>query len=209
MAAAAVRFGPIDVAFDESLLRPRPWTLAHSEWAAELTDGRPMLEVGCGAGHIGLAAAVLSGCRVVQVDRDPAACRWAAINAAANGCGELAEQRCGHAEDVLSESERFGVVIADPPYVPSADVHLYPDDPVGAIDGGPDGLDSVRSFLSGIAGHVEPGGSVVLQVRGAGQVDQLEEWLREPSSPPFVVTGSRTYGDTRALARLVVRAGAA
>ena len=207
MAATAVRFGPIDVAFDESLLRPRPWTLAQSEWAAELSDGRPMLEVGCGAGHIGLAAAVLSGARVVQVDRDPAACRWAAINAAANGRGHVVEQRCGSAEDVLGDEERFGVVIADPPYVPSSEVHLYPEDPLGAIDGGPDGLDSVRSFLAGIAGHVDPGGSVVLQLRGLSQVDQLEVWLREASSPSFTVAESRSYGDSRALTRLENRPG--
>ncbi len=199
-----MRFGPIEVAFDESVLRPRPWTLAQSEWAAELTAGSSMLEVGCGAGHIGLAAAVLSGARVVQVDRDPAACRWAAVNAAANGCGQLVEQRCGLAEDVLDGAERFGVVIADPPYVPSCQVDLYPEDPLGAIDGGPDGLDSVRSVLSAIADHVGHDGSVVLQLRGMAQVEQLEVWLGDPSSPPFMVTESRSSGDLRALARLVI-----
>ena len=209
MTAAAVRFGPIDVAFDESLLRPRPWTLAQSEWAAELSEGSPMLEVGCGAGHIGLAAAALSGARLVQLDRDSAACRWAGVNAAANGYAELVEQRCGRAEDVLGEGERFGVVIADPPYVPSSEVHLYPEDPLRAIDGGRDGLESVRDFLTGIAGHVDRGGSVVLQVRGLAQVGQLEAWLRDSSAPPFEVTESRPYGDLRALARLEVRAGAA
>ena len=207
MTAAAVRFGPIDVAFDETLLRPRPWTLAQSEWAAELSDGSPMLEVGCGAGHIGLAAAVLSGAPVVQVDSDPAACRWAAINAAANGRGQLAEQRCGRAEDVLGDEERFAVVIADPPYVPTSEVHLYPEDPLGAIDGGPDGLDSVRIFLAGIAGHLEPRGSIVLQARGLAQVEQLEAWLRDTPSPSFTVTESRSYGDVRALARLENRPG--
>lgn len=209
MTPATVRFGPINVAFDESVLRPRPWTLAQSQWAAELSDGSSILEIGCGAGHIGLAAAALSGTRLVQVDRDPAACRWAGVNAAANGYAELVEQRCGRAEDVLGEAERFGVTIADPPYVPSSEVHLYPADPLGAIDGGRDGLDSVRGFLAGIAGHVGGGGSIVLQVRGLAQVQQLEAWLLAPSAPPLEVTESRAYGDLRALTRLEVRAGAA
>lgn len=204
LTAAVIRFGPIDVAFDESLLRPRSWTLAHSEWAAELSDGSPMLEVGCGAGHIGLAAAVLSGARVVQVDRDPAACRWAGINAAANGCGGLVEQRCGRAEDVLGRKEQFRVIIADPPYVPSSEVHLYPEDPLGAIDGGSDGLDSVRSFLMGVAGHLDRDGSVVMQVRGLAQVEMLRAWLGGPSAPSFAVAESRPYGDLRALTRLQV-----
>jgi release factor glutamine methyltransferase len=209
MSAAALRFGPIDVVYDDSVLRPRLWTLAQSVWAAELVGDGTMLELGCGAGHIGLAAAALSHARLVQVDRDPGACRWAELNAAANGLEERVEQRCGTAEDVLLSDERFGVVIADPPYVPSPEVHLYPDDPLGAIDGGPDGLDSVRSFLAGVGGHVERDGNVVLQLRGLPQVDLLRAWLDLPTAPPFEVADTRRFGDDRALARLEVRAGAA
>lgn len=202
MTTAALRFGPIDVVFDDSVLRPRLWTLAQSEWAAELAGHRTMLELGCGAGHIGLAAAALSGAPLVQVDRDATACRWAELNAAANGLGEQVEQRCGTAQDVLGPDERFAVVIADPPYVPSSDVALYPEDPVAAIDGGPDGLDSVRSFLDGVAGHVQVDGSVVLQVRGLAQVDDLQAWLNHPSSPAFEVSDARPYGELRALVQL-------
>lgn len=198
-----IDFGPVQVAFDGSVLRPRLWTLAQSRWAAELAAaGEPLLEVGCGAGHIGLAAAVMSGSRLVQVDRDPAACRWAGLNAAASGCGDRAEQRCGTAADVLAAGEVFDVVIADPPYVPSDEVLLYPEDPPAAIDGGPDGLDKVRDFLGDIAGHVAPGGSVLLQVRGASQVDELDGWLAHPASPRLVVTEARFYGDLRAVVRL-------
>ena len=198
-----IDFGPVKVAFDASVLRPRLWTLAQAEWAAELAvAGEPLLEVGCGAGHIGLAAAVLSGARLVQVDCDPAACRWASLNAAANGCTDRVEQRCGTAAGVLVEGEVFDVVIADPPYVPSDEVALYPEDPPGAIDGGPDGLDVVRSVLRDIAGHVAPGGSILLQVRGAGQVDELAGWLAHPASPALIVTEARFYGDLRAVVRL-------
>ncbi|MDP1807462.1 MAG: 50S ribosomal protein L11 methyltransferase [Acidimicrobiales bacterium] len=191
------------MAFDASVLRPRMWTLAQAEWAAELVAaGEPLLEVGCGAGHIGLAAAVMSGSRLVQVDRDPAACRWAGHNAAACGCGDRVEQRCGTAADVLAEGEMFDVVIADPPYVPSDEIALYPEDPPGAIDGGPDGLEEVRRFLGDLAGHVAPEGSVLLQVRGATQVDELAQWLAQPASPALVVTEARSYGDLRAIIRL-------
>jgi len=198
-----VDFGPIAVAFDSSVLRPRLWTLAQAEWAAGLAAaGQSLLEVGCGAGHIGLAAAVMSGARLVQVDRDPAACRWAGLNAAAVGCGETVEQRCGTAAEVLGEGEVFDVVIADPPYVPSDEVDLYPEDPPGAIDGGPDGLGIIRSVVGDIAGHVAPGGSVLLQVRGVGQVDELAGWLAHPASPSMIVTEARFYGDLRAVVRL-------
>ena len=154
-----------------------------------------MLELGCGAGHIGLAAAALTGSRLVQVDRDPAACRWAAHNAAANGLAGRVEQRCGPTTEVLALAERFAVVIADPPYVPTADIGLYPEDPLGAIDGGPDGLDGVRAFLSGIERHLTAGGSVVLQVRGAAQAERLAD-------PRFRIDEVRAYGDLRALVLL-------
>ncbi len=200
-----MRFGPIEVAFDATVLRPRPWTLAQSEWAAEMADGSAMLEVGAGAGHIGLAAVALTGAPLVQVDCDPAACRWAGVNAVANGYGHLVEQRCGTAGEVLADGEQFTVVIADPPYVPSADVSLYPADPLGAIDGGADGMAVVRSFVVDVADHVPPGGSVVLQVRGPAQVELLDGWLAHPSSPELVLTEARSYGDLRALVRLTAR----
>ena len=53
-----MRFGPVDIRHDDEVLEPRPWTIAQAEWASELPAG-PMLELGCGAGHIGLAAAAL------------------------------------------------------------------------------------------------------------------------------------------------------
>ena len=203
--ATSMRFGPVEIAFDDAVLRPRPWTLAQSEWAAALAGGGAMLELGCGAGQIGLAAAALSGGQVVQVDRDPAACRWAAHNAEANGYGHLVEQRCGTPEEVVAEGERFGVVIADPPYVPSSEVGLYPEDPLGAIDGGPDGLDVIRSFLGVAVRHLGPTGRVILQVRGTGQAELIGAWLHGPSAPPLDLVEARTYGETRALALLAPR----
>ena len=201
-APATIRFGPIEVAFDERVLRPRPWTVAQSEWAAELSAGGPILELGCGAGHIGLAAAALSGAKVLQVDRDAGACGWAARNASANGLSHLAAQRCGPAEQALRLGERFDVVIADPPYVPSDEVSLYPEDPVGAIAGGPDGLALIRIFVNAAVGHIHAGGSVILQVRGLRQVADLEGWLAHPSAPDLMVAEARSFGKTRALARL-------
>jgi methylase of polypeptide subunit release factors len=199
----ALQFGPVEIAFDATVLRPRPWTLAQSEWAAELAGGgEPLLEVGCGAGHIGLAAAVLSGSPLLQVDCNPAACRWAAVNARTNGAGERVEQRCGTAGEVLAPGERFSVIVADPPYVPSAEVGLYPEDPIGAIDGGPDGLGVMRSVVNDVVDHLAPGGSLLLQARGAGQVDDLAGWLAHPSAPALVVIEARLYGDLRAVARV-------
>ena len=88
MPTETMTFGPLVVAFDERVLRPRPWTLLQASWAAELAVGAPagpILELCSGAGHIGQAAAVLSGRGLVQVDVDPHACALAEANAAAIG----------------------------------------------------------------------------------------------------------------------------
>jgi SAM-dependent methyltransferase len=97
-------------------LTPRQWTLAQSAWAAELaTDAPagPILELCCGAGQIGLAAAQLSGRALVQIDRDPRACAWARRNAERNGIAS--DIRNAPLGDALRDDERFAVVIADRP----------------------------------------------------------------------------------------------
>ncbi len=195
-------FGPVEVAYDDDVLEPRPWTLAQAEWAAELPAG-PMLELGSGAGHIGLAAAALTGCPVLQVDRSESANRTAAANASAAGLATLVTQRCGDPADVLGADERFLIVIADPPYVPSADIDRFPDDPPSAIDGGGDGVDLVHHFVAVAADHLAPGGRIVLQLGGPDQVDEVEAWLRSPDAPPLRVSARRVLGPDRALALLV------
>lgn len=189
------------ITYDDDVLEPRPWTVAQAEWAAELPPG-PMLELGSGAGQIGLAAAALTGCTVVQVDSSEVAHRTAAANAAAAGLAGAVTQRRGDPADVLADDERFAVVIADPPYVPSDAVDQFPDDPRAAIDGGADGVDLVHHFLEVAAHHLAPGGSIVLQLGGAEQVAEVAAWLDGPDAPPLTIQERRLLGPDRALALL-------
>jgi methylase of polypeptide subunit release factors len=168
-------FGPLRVGYDETVLAPRPWTLVQSRHAAALLDGRPpgpVLELHCGAGHIGQATARWSRRALVQVDDDPSACAWARRNALANSVD--ADVRCLPLE-ALHVDESFALVLADPPYVPSAETARFSDDPLHAIDGGSDGLDGIRAALPVAARCTRPGGAIVLQVRGPGQVDALRD----------------------------------
>ena len=60
-------FGGLTIAYDDRVLRPREWTTAQSDWAAELmvtAPGGPVLELCSGAGHIGLLAVAASGRRL-------------------------------------------------------------------------------------------------------------------------------------------------
>jgi len=174
--ARCCRFGPIDVDFDDRVLVPRPWTLTHSEWAAEVAadaDPGPLLELCAGVGHIGLAAAVLADRDLVQVELDPVAAGYARANAERAGWGDRVEVRVGRLEDAVGQDERFPLVIADPPYLPTGEIGRFPGDPRLAIDGGDDGLDVVRACLAVASLHLEGGGGLLLQVAGPAQAEAV------------------------------------
>ncbi len=171
-----VRVGPVEVAYDHTVLEPRPWTFTQSEWAADLVRGLPdgpILELCTGAGHIGLATALLTGRDAVLVDASEHACRFARLNADTAGLADRVEVRHGDLAGVLRADEQFPLVLADPPYIPSGDVGRFPHDPLTAIDGGYDGLRLARLCLEVAAGHVTGGGVVVLQLRDQQQVEDL------------------------------------
>jgi release factor glutamine methyltransferase len=165
-------FGPLVIRYDERVLTPRPWTLMQSLWAAELAAQAPtgpILELCAGAGQIGLAAATLTGRGLVQVEADPVAAAYARINAAAARRDPPVEVRNARIQTALAAGERFPIILADPPYLLTADVPHWPDDPVMAIDGGADGLDLTRVCLRVAADHLTPGGAMLLQVAGEYQ----------------------------------------
>lgn len=174
-----LQFGPLQVSYDDTVLEPRPWTMAQASWAVELatafkpTGGR-MAELCCGAGHIGQAAlATLPGWGLVQVDIDGHACELASANAAANGLADRLEVRTADLATALRSGESFPIVLADPPYLPTDEVGAWPADPPLAIDGGVDGLRLLERCLDAAGRHVEPDGAVLVQVRGPRQAEAL------------------------------------
>jgi release factor glutamine methyltransferase len=85
------------------------------------------------------------------------------------------------------------LIIANPPYIETEEIsHLAPEvaefDPRGALDGGRDGLDAYRRIAEAAAGHVNPGGALVLEI-GAGQERRVGELLVEGG---FSVAGTRS-----------------
>jgi release factor glutamine methyltransferase len=196
-----IAFGDLDIHYDDAVLRPRPWTLAQSEWGAELAAGLPegkVLELCAGAGQIGLAFARATGRLLVQVDLDPHACELARANAAAAGIET--EVRCGPLLDVLAPDERFPLILADPPYIPSDELHRFEHDPQLAIDGGRDGLDLARACLTVIQRHLLARGAAVLQLGGQHQHVALQPEL---AGFGLAAAGERLCGEDRSLLLLV------
>lgn len=191
-----IDFGGLTVLHDSDVLTPRAWTVAQSTWAAELllsAPEGPVLELCAGVGHIGLAAVAESRRELVMVDLNPVACDYARRNALAALMSHRVEVREGRMDDVVSYGEKFALIIADPPWVPSAGIGEFPDDPSIAIDGGVDGLDLARTCCAVIDAHLLEGGSAVMQLGSIEQVDAISEHLERDRGSALRVAEVRTY----------------
>lgn len=108
---------PLEIETTEGLFSPHgadTGTLSMVS-AVELESGQKLLDLGCGAGLVGIAAAkVLGEENVWMTDVDPAAVRCAAENAKRNGV-ENVHLCCGDALDAVDASG-FDWILSNPPY---------------------------------------------------------------------------------------------
>ncbi|MEV0232865.1 putative protein N(5)-glutamine methyltransferase [Nonomuraea sp. NPDC050786] len=124
-----------------------------------------VLDLCCGSGAMGAAlAAELERAELHASDLDPAAVRCAQRNLTAGHVHE------GDLYEPLPATlrGRVDILIASPPYVPSASVALLPADarlhePLVALDGGGDGLDVVRRVIAGAPRWLAPGGHLLVE----------------------------------------------
>lgn len=179
---STMTYGGLRIAYDDRVLAPRRWTELQARWAAEILEDAPpgpVLELCAGAGHIGLLTISSQPRALVCVDRSPVACDYVRRNARSAGVGHRVDVRLGDLDVALAADERFVLVLADPPWVPSGEVGRYPGDPAGAIDGGTDGLDVARACLRVAAAHLRAGGSVLLQLGTHEQASALAAELAD------------------------------
>ncbi len=150
----------------EALLRARPDTSAALR----------ILDLGTGSGCLLLSAlGEYPNATGVGVDQSAAALAVAARNARALAldarCELLRSHWCSNVEGV------FDVVLANPPYIPTADIEYLDADvrvhePYGALDGGVDGLDCYRSIIGNVALHIKPTTLMLFEV-GIGQAEAV------------------------------------
>ena len=141
----SVFFGPDTYRFTR-FVQEKLLSLPRPEWAIDMGAGT-------GAGGIGIARAV-PGSKITLVDINPAALRFAAVNAAYAGVG---------IEAVKSHSIPPGadLIIANPPYMMDACRRAYRNG--GGLLGGAVALDWVRQSLSNLA----PNGTMLLYTGAA------------------------------------------
>jgi release factor glutamine methyltransferase len=149
---------------------PRPQTEDLAVRAATLLPaGGRALDLCTGSGAIAahLQHAVPTA-TVAGVDRD----RRAVACAQSNGVDVV----CADVEEAPGDDGSYDLVAAVPPYVPTAELRMLPADviryePRGALDGGPDGLDTARRIVAVAARLLKPGGWLVLEL--GGRQDEL------------------------------------
>lgn len=128
-----------------------------------------------------------------MVDFNPAAQRLAQENAATNGLAPQIEFRLARMADALDTQERFGLIIADPPWVPTGDTSKFPVDPLTAIDGGDDGLDLACICVDLIGQHLIDDGSALLQLGNSTQVELIAQYAAQLGLVSLAQT--RTFDD--------------
>lgn len=154
------------------------------EKAAEMQSGK-ILDIGCGSGCIlisllhylnrGSDETLWKG---VGSDISPAALRTARINGQRN-----------HQEDLITwvqsdlfdeiPPETYSFIVSNPPYIPSDVIKdLEPEvrdhDPLGALDGGEDGLSIYRKMIPQARRYLEPGGWLIVEI-GYDQKESVRE----------------------------------
>jgi release factor glutamine methyltransferase len=149
-----------------------------------------VVDLCCGTGAVGLAVTTrVPGVRLWAADLDPVAVACAAGNLAGTGATVLH----GDLDAPLPRSlaGAVDVLVANVPYVPSAEIGLMPPEardhePGHALDGGADGLDLARRVMTAAPRWLAPGGLVLVETSGR-QAPALVAHARAAGLEPSVV----------------------
>ncbi|MGA0863099.1 MAG: peptide chain release factor N(5)-glutamine methyltransferase [Ilumatobacteraceae bacterium] len=189
-------FRRLDLLVDRRVLIPRADTETLVEVALQslatrrTTREEPAVvaDLGTGSGAVGLALldeSPLGSLTVWMTDASQDALDVARANAAGLGRrGGGARFALGSWFDALPAELRgsFDVIVSNPPYIAVGDVEVDEQvrtwEPHDALFAGADGLDAVRTIVSGARDWLTPGGALALEI-GHTQAGAVSELMRE------------------------------
>ena len=172
-------FRSLDLLVGPVVLIPRPETetlvevalakLALVNWAGIRRPPR-VLDVGTGSGAVALAIAhEHAGVEVVATDVDDRALELARLNAGRLALGGRVEFLASDLFASLPGGALFDLIVSNPPYVADheladtpPDVHRY--EPVGALVGGPQGLDVYHRLVPAAPPFLRTAGWLVVEI---------------------------------------------
>jgi release factor glutamine methyltransferase len=169
-------------AVDERVLVPRPETEHVIEAALADLRGRGKTagrigDIGTGSGAIAISlSAELNDAWVFGTDASRGAIAVARGNAASNNVFQQCTFLHGDLAAPLLRFAPFDCIVANLPYIPTADIPQVPDpvgfEPVLALDGGADGLDLYRRLIAQLPVVLAPGASVFFEA-APGTIEPL------------------------------------
>ena len=197
---------PLEVTPD--VLIPRSDTEVLVETALRALVGRKMdariLDLCSGSGCIGCALAhELPAARVVQVDISDAALEIGRRNARRNRLNRVIGLRADALKKPPMSIGSFDLIVSNPPYVPSIEIltldgSVRDFEPLGALDGGEDGLMFYRAIVRWWRPLLRPGGWLMFEV-GEDQSDAVLALMREAGMENLYAVE-----DTQGIKRVVV-----
>ncbi len=171
---------------DERVLVPRSY---FAEWIPDRFepwiwsgDIRSILDLCCGNGCIGIAAAMaFPRARVLLSDFSADALAVAELNVQRHGVSDRVEINRGDRFEGMAR--RFDLILCNPPYVSRSRMDTLPPEylaePRLGLEAGEDGLDFIAPLLESARDYLNPGGSLIVEAGSAGQA-VLNRW---PSVP--------------------------
>jgi release factor glutamine methyltransferase len=178
-------FLDLELVVNRHVLVPRPETEVLAGLALTLLPPsddpglrRRIADIGTGSGCLALAvASARCDAEVHAIDVSAQALVVARENAHRLGLASAITFHDGNCFAVMPYLGAFDLIVSNPPYIPTGELAgLEPEvrdfDPVGALDGGVDGLDFYRRFAGEAAGWLRPGGWLAMEF-GDGQAAEL------------------------------------
>jgi len=183
-------FWSLDFTVTRDTLAPRPDSETLVEAVlAEVADRQAplsLLDLGTGTGCLLLALlSELPNASGIGVDVNPSTLAVAQGNA--ERLGFAARTRFVRSSWWDAVEGRFDIILSNPPYIPSGDIAgLDPEvarfEPLGALDGGADGLDAYRLLAAGADKFLTGSGLIAFEV-GAGQASDVAVLLERAGFP--------------------------
>jgi release factor glutamine methyltransferase len=162
-----------------AVLIPRPETELLVELALDrLRTGGHVLDMGTGSGAIAIALAhTRPDAGVTALDVSEAALAIARRNASRHHANIRFLQSDWYG---ALTSERFDIIVANPPYIVAGDAHLSQGDlrfePADALTDHADGLSALRVIIEGASAHLVPGGFLLME-HGYDQAPEVRDLL--------------------------------
>ena len=140
-----------------------------------------VLDLCCGSGAIGISLAkICSNIKVTASDISSAAIKVATENA------DNLRAKIKFVEgDMFAphDGKKFDMIVSNPPYIRTAMISILQEEvkthePLGALDGGRDGLEFYRIIVEQAADYLKPGGFLMLEI-GHDQGEDLRKMLKD------------------------------